>query len=45
MGAMFTKAFSGINWSDPASLLKYGILGLLLPVGTVLGLYRWLSPK
>jgi hypothetical protein len=45
MGAMFSNAFGGINWNDPASLLKYGILGVLIPVATMIGLNLMLSPK
>jgi len=45
MGAMFSNAFGGINWSDSSSLLKYGILGVLIPVTAMVCLYLMLSPK
>jgi hypothetical protein len=45
MGAMFSNAFGGINWSDYSSLLKYGILGVLIPVTAMVCLYFMLSPK
>jgi hypothetical protein len=38
MGATFTQAFSSFNWSDPLSLLKYGVLGVLLPVVAVIAI-------
>ena len=40
MGATFTQAFSGITWGDPLSLLKFGVLGVLIPSVAVYSVWR-----